>query len=399
MNKAIDKAFGWLYHPVVKYFRTRPELSWKLVNACFSRTEKRRNRIYIDITQIFIKDVGTGVQRVTNNIVKYISEFSDEYDIEKVYIDEKKGVFSCATKQPVTFIKGDIFFELDLNYILFTRYKHYLKRLRNHGVKVSIFVHDLIPIRFPEFFDMGTYRVQHSWIKTCLKFDQIIANSKSTLDDVKNFIKENPCLRKNRKIQLDYALLGCDFSAMPKPAELSVKNDRISFLMVSTVDRRKNYKQAIKAFDLLWEKGLDVELKIVGRPGWCCEDTIKMLETHPYLGKKLFWYNSGISDEELSKMYSDCSAVIFASLAEGFGLAIIEGAYYGKPLILRNLSVFMEIAGDNALYFNGLEPIDLANAIEEWISLYKSGKVPDSSKIELRTWKDCAEEVYGLLGK
>ena len=59
----------------------------------------------------------------------------------------------------------------------------------------------------------------------------------------------------------------------------------------------------------------------------------------------------------------------------------------------------MEIAGDNALYFNGLEPIDLANAIEEWISLYNSGKAPDSSKIELRTWKDCAEEVYGLLGK
>ena len=169
--------------------------------------------------------------------------------------------------------------------------------------------------------------------------------------------------------------------------------------MVSTVDRRKNYKQVIKAFDLLWEKGLDIELKIVGRPGWCCEDTIKMLETHSYLGKKLFWYNSGISDEELSKMYSDCSAVIFASLAEGFGLAIIEGAYYKKPLILRNLSVFMEIAGDNALYFNGLEPIDLANAIEEWIKLYNSGKAPDSSKIELRTWKDCAEEVYGLLGK
>ena len=105
--------------------------------------------------------------------------------------------------------------------------------------------------------------------------------------------------------------------------------------MVSTVDRRKNYKQAVHAFSLLWESGYDVELKIVGRPGWRCEHTIELLENHPELGKRLFWYKSGISDEELAKLYSETDAVIFASLAEGFGLAITEGAYYKKPLILR----------------------------------------------------------------
>ncbi|MCR5496177.1 MAG: glycosyltransferase family 4 protein [Treponema sp.] len=397
MNKVIDNIFGRIYHPIVKYFRTKPELSRVLFKKCFSRTEERKNRIYIDVTQVFIKDVGTGVQRVTNNIVKYIADYSNDYDIEKVYLDNKKGVFSCESKKPVTFIKGDIFFELDLNYILFTRYKHYFKRLRNSGVKISIFIHDLIPIRYPEFFDVGTYRVQYNWMKVCLRFNQIIANSKSTLDDVKAFIKESNYIKRNRKIQLDYALLGCDFSAMPKLDAQEAKNDKLSFLMVSTVDKRKNYKQALEAFSILWDKGLDVRLDIVGRPGWCCEDTIEMIRAHSELNKRLFWHSTGISDEELAKLYSTTSAVIFASLAEGFGLAITEGAYFKKPLILRDLPVFKEIAGENAYYFSGTEAEKLADALEKWIDLYKNGKVPDSSKIKLRTWNECTKEVYEYL--
>lgn len=397
MKKIVDKLFGHIYHPIVKYFRTRPELSAKLFKKCFSKTEHRKNRIYVDVTQVFVKDVGTGVQRVTNNIVKNITSISDEYDIEKVYLDNKQGVFSCKTKSPVTFIKGDIFFELDLNYILFTNYKHYFKRLRKHGVKISIFIHDLIPIRYPDFFDLGTYRVQLRWMKVCLRFDQIIANSKSTLDDVKAFIKETSYLKRNRHIQLNYSLLGCDFSSMPKIADNSTKNKKSSFLMVSTVDKRKNYKQALEAFTLLWEKGYDIELNIVGRPGWCCEDTIEMIKNHPMLNKNLFWHSNGISDEELAKLYSETTAVIFASLAEGFGLAITEGAYFKKPLILRKLPVFKEIAGKNAYYFDGLEPEDLSSAIENWLELYKKGTVPDSSKIQLRTWNECTREVYKYL--
>ena len=59
----------------------------------------------------------------------------------------------------------------------------------------------------------------------------------------------------------------------------------------------------------------------------------------------------------------------------------------------------MEIVGDNALYFNGLEPEDLAEAVKEWIELYKLGQVPDSSKIKLRTWQECTIDVYNALIK
>lgn len=398
MNKIIETVFGDIYHPIVKYLRNKPENVNKLIEKSFSHSEARGKRIYVDITQVFIKDVGTGVQRVTNNILKNLKEISSEYEIITVYLDEKKGVFSCESKAPVIFTKGDIFFELDLNYVLFIRYSSYFRKLMSKGIKISVFIHDLIPIRYPHFFDLSTCKIQLKWIKDCIRYNQIIANSKSTIDDVKNFIDENPLYKNNKNIRLDYSLLGCDFSEKKVEIVSEIKQkSKISFLMVSTVDRRKNYAQAIDAFSILWSEGYDIELKIVGRPGWCCEETIVKLENHPELGKRLFWYKSGISDDELAKLYSETDAVIFASLAEGFGLAITEGAYYKKPLILRNLSVFMEVAGDNALYFNGLEPVDLVNAIKEWLKLYEEGDVPDSSNIKLRTWKECTDDVYKAL--
>lgn len=167
--------------------------------------------------------------------------------------------------------------------------------------------------------------------------------------------------------------------------------------MVSTVEPRKMYDQAVLAFKLLKEKGIDITLDIVGRKGWKVEDTAAMIEGSPYFDTSLFWHKDGISDEELAKLYEKADAVIVASKWEGFGLAVTEGAYYGKPLILRDIPVFHEIAGDNACYFSGYEPADLARAIEEWLPLFRSGKAPASSGIRLTTWQEHTDRVLEIL--
>ena len=86
-----------------------------------------------------------------------------------------------------------------------------------------------------------------------------------------------------------------------------------------------------------------------------------------------------------------------ASITEGFGLSVAEAARFGKPLIVRNIPPFREIAGENAYYFDGFAPEDLSDAIEKWLIEYKNGTNPDSSRINLRTWDDCAKNVYELL--
>ena len=105
----------------------------------------------------------------------------------------------------------------------------------------------------------------------------------------------------------------------------------------------------------------------------------------------------GISDEYLTRVYEASAAVLMASEGEGFGLPIIEGARYKKPLILRDLPVFQEVAGAHAFYFRGLEPSQLAQAIIQWLELYRKGIAPSSEGIQPLSWKESAAQLIRQL--
>ena len=75
--------------------------------------------------------------------------------------------------------------------------------------------------------------------------------------------------------------------------------------MVGTIEPRKGYLQTIDAFTMLWERGVDVNLVIVGSEGWkhipdearrTIPKIMQKIRTHAELNKHFFWLD-GISDE------------------------------------------------------------------------------------------------------
>lgn len=162
--------------------------------------------------------------------------------------------------------------------------------------------------------------------------------------------------------------------------------------MVSTVEPRKNYRQAINAFTLLWNNNIDVVLHIVGKEGWNVEETVNLINNNPYLNKKLFWHNSGISDKELSELYKESDCVISTSLAEGFGLFLVEAASYEKPLLIRDIPIFREIAGENATYFKTDSAEEFSNVITKWLKNYKNCNIP-LPKIQFISWNECTNKI------
>lgn len=61
----------------------------------------------------------------------------------------------------------------------------------------------------------------------------------------------------------------------------------------------------------------------------------------------------GPVDEAVKYWYiKNCTAFLFPSVAEGFGLPVIEAMYYGKPIFLSDRTSLPEIGGDFAIYFN-----------------------------------------------
>lgn len=353
-------------------------------------TKKSSDRIlYIDASCAYFSDGKGGIPRVVKKFCECIDKLNVRHEL--VYTVAYNGFFCCKDKSRVRFSPNDVFFCPDFD-LQMTCNRLFLKNMMNNGVRVYFFLYDLIPMHFPQFFDhLALYK---KYFNLMFLGTGIITDSKTVLLDAKTYMQKLPKRSVNSRILFDYAYLGSDF----EPVNLKQKsaNESLEFLMVSTVEPRKKYDQALQAFEILWKKGLDVNLRIVGRPGWKKLDVFNLLDNHPELNKRLFWYKNGISDHELANLYKQCDAVIFASLEEGYGLAVVEAARYNKPVILRDIPIFREIAGDSAYYFCGMDGKNLSDAVEIFIECKKNGEVK-LPVVKSNSWQEFTSKVLDMI--
>lgn len=379
-------------------------------------------QLFVDVSELARRDSGTGIQRVTRAILKELLDSPPcGYQVCPVYATpESSGYFYANqfiqrftgqkanpdVKDPIIdYKRGDFFLGLDLQSSIVPLQKKYLEKLQMHGIPIYFVVYDLLPVLHPEFFRDVIQGVHQTWLETISKFDGACCISQAVAGDMKIWLRKYQPAQVNN-YQVSWFHLGSDIknshpsAGMPQDAAevLAHLKGHATFLMVSTVEPRKGYAQALAAFERLWKEGTDVNLVIVGREGWNVADLIEKIRSHPELGQHLFWLQ-GISDEYLEKVYDASTVVLMASEGEGFGLAVVEGAQHKKPLILRDLPVFREIAGNHAFYFHGLEPENLADVLEKWLKLYAEGEQPISDGIECLTWKESTQMLLNCLFK
>jgi glycosyltransferase involved in cell wall biosynthesis len=263
-------------------------------------------------------------------------------------------------------------------------------------------VYDLLPVLRQEFFSEEVRGVFIKWLDTiCEIADSLICISKSTEEDLKNWILKNKASYIS-KVKFSVSHLGADIVESAPTTGIS-QNERIFlrnltgsfpvFVMVGTVEPRKGHAQTLSAFELLWQKNIDAKLVIVGKQGWMIKPLTDRINSHNEINRKLFWIE-GCSDEMLLKLYGISTALIMTSEAEGFGLPLIEAAQNRLPIIARDLPVFREVAGKHAYYFdNSKDPEAIANAIENWLLLYEKGSHPRSDGMPSLTWQQSVEQI------
>ena len=69
---------------------------------------------------------------------------------------------------------------------------------------------------------------------------------------------------------------------------------------------------------------------------------------------------TGISESDKAWYYQHCLAYMQPSLAEGFGLPVVEALQLGKPVFLSRLTSLPEIGGAAAYYFDDFSPTHMA---------------------------------------
>jgi glycosyltransferase involved in cell wall biosynthesis len=376
--------------------------------------------IYVDISELHRRDLGTGIQRVVRNIARNLLSIADPaYAVKLVYGTEDQPYRHASqytfnllkldnTSSPTTddIIEpraGDIFLGLDFQDQIVAAKTQYYLSLRNLGVRVCFVIYDLLPVSLPGIFSKEVQANYLKWLCIVANQDAALCISNATANEFCRW-RENHFGSDHSSILVNWFHLGADVEDST-PTEQKTSDilaqipglyKNVSFLTVGTIEPRKGHAQLLDAFEILWENGADLNLVIVGRQGWMVDELITRLSSHREFGKRLIWIDKA-DDECLKQLYINCSCLIAPSTGEGFGLPLIEAARYNMPLVVRDLLVFREIAGDSAFYFNGSKGDDLALAIENWLLMYKNNAHPKSKQMNWLTWNESARQLMKSL--
>lgn len=231
------------------------------------------------------------------------------------------------------------------------------------GMCFAILVHDIIPLRRPEWCHHGVTRTFRQWYASVLPLcDIIFSNSRATADDLERYAAEAGVPLRSRVHPVP---IGAGFGDARKDTG-SVDNGKLPepgsyALFVSTIEARKNHTLLFRVWRRMVEEMPPDKvptLVFAGRVGWLVADLMQQLENASWLNGKIRLVQDP-TDAELRALYDGCLFTLFPSLYEGWGLPVTESLAFGKPCIASNRTSLPEAGGDLARYF---DPDDLHDA-------------------------------------
>jgi glycosyltransferase involved in cell wall biosynthesis len=271
-----------------------------------------------------------------------------------------------------------------------------LAAARRAGTRIHVHVHDILPATHPSWFPPGARDRFVRWLGTVRSVATVVTvTGQTTAEALHGWWDTTPNGAARPAVRV--VPLGADPPERCRRDRRSASTDRrVRLLTVGTVEPRKGHADVLDALDRLWRAGADVTWTVVGRKGWMVEQLARRLRSHPEHGHRLHWHEL-LTDRELDEQYATCDAVLVASLGEGFGLPVVEAAVRGVPLIVRDLPVLREIAGDDVAYFTGSGGA-LADRLSDWLIAWRAGSHPQGTTALRRSWRQVADDLVDVLG-
>jgi glycosyltransferase involved in cell wall biosynthesis len=242
------------------------------------------------------------------------------------------------------------------------------------GGRLHGFVHDLLPVRHPDWFRTGlATRFERHLRALCRRASGL-------------FVATAHLAGELRRAGPPVTVLppASSLTALP-PSPLPVAVRVPYFLAVATLEPRKNHALLLDAFEARWHAGSREQLVLAGGAGWCNDALLTRVRQHPALGDRLLWL-PGLDDRSLAALYRQARALLYLSRGEGFGLPLLEARSLGCPVIASDLPAHREAGGGGACYV----PVDDGDALGEALDTPpprdREGPAP-------RRWADCGAEL------
>jgi glycosyltransferase involved in cell wall biosynthesis len=252
--------------------------------------------------------------------------------------------------------------------------------IRWHNVRPLFLVHDLIPVRYPEYCRPGEAARHALRLVNMLKLGAgLIAISPSTLDELCDFAREKGLPVPPTAV----APLAPAISVTESIAEVHLPTSRPYFVVLGTIEPRKNHLMLLHA----WQRMITLRgdaaphLVVIGQSGWESENVEDLLQRSRVLQGHVT-VRRQCSDLELRGWLRHARAMLFPSFAEGYGMPVVEALATGLPVIASDLPVLRQMAGPIPEYVDPIDTLGWIRVIEDYTRPDSAGRAAQLARLE-----------------
>lgn len=258
--------------------------------------------------------------------------------------------------------------------------------------KFQYLVHDLLPLRMPEFFPLELVGNFSYYASNLVRANRLFVMSKDEYRHLTNYFKAQEAFPT--EISLIQPPAYHEFTE--RIVSLS-KNERFlnaTILIVGSLEPRKNHLRMLHAIEKVWRFKHRIQVSLVYPNKWFESEIEQKIVDLKNEGLKINLFNS-ISNEELLELYSKSTVLMYCSLGEGLGLPILEARASKLPVLTSNIGFMKE-----ASTYGGIVTVDpydvdsmalelqkIVNDFDYWENLHDNA----SNNIGIN-WKEYAKQ-------
>ncbi len=263
--------------------------------------------------------------------------------------------------------------------------------------KLVYTVHDLAFWVHPDFATDATRLVcQRELLQALARSAGLLFVSQHTQDEFEQLL---PAWLRNSQCPHQ---LAPGASRFPAPATPPATADAAPWLVVGSLEPRKNHAAVLDAFELYAAAAPRPRpLVLAGGPGWKSDALHARLAQLKERGCPVT-YLGYVSDPELAALYATSFAAIVPSWHEGFGLPLVEAMTAGLPVLASERGSLPEVGGPAALYFPPEQPAALADAmqaLERTPGAHAQRRAASLERSRAFSWAATAKSVLEFAGR
>jgi len=372
---------------------------------------KTKTILGIDASRYPTSDKVTGVEHYTKEIIDGILANADSLGYDEIrfftrhYLPNLKGenISQKVIKMRRLWTRVGLTKELKRNPVdaLFIPSHTLPENAPEHSF---ITIHGLESVRFPEAYTRFQ-RLHQKWSteKAVKSAERLICVSQSVADDLAEFYACPPektavvhngfdarCIKGGRKNGNEELILEA----------YGIQDDEQYILSVGRIEARKNQYRLIQAFAKLKEEYPKLKLILAGPESYKGKSALKLISE---LGLNDDVNLLGhVSHCDIKHLLSHAQLFAYPSLAEGFGIPILEAFATRTPVLTSNTTALPEIAGDGAVLVDPENVDDIYAGLKKILdSPHLQNELRDAGDKQLKnfSWKKCVDETLEIISR